>query len=147
MAWGYEHEKITKLQKKCLRILTLSDYRAHTEPLFKKLKILKVNDIFYLQQMKFYYKYTHQNLPLYFLNNNYITNLSCHNYDTRQSNTHTHYVKHTFAQKCLRFSITKVINTCPIAIKDKIHTHTVLMASPHILNSILYLPTQITATS
>ena len=58
------------------------------------------------------------NLPLYFLNNNYITNLSCHNYDTRQRNTYTHYVKHTFAQKCLRFSITKVINTCPIAIKD-----------------------------
>ena len=52
-----------------------------------------------------------------------------------------------FAQKCLRFSITKVINTRPVAIKDKIHTHTVLMASPHILNSILYLPTQITATS
>ena len=35
LAWGYEHEKITKLQKKCLRILTLSDYKAHTEPLFK----------------------------------------------------------------------------------------------------------------
>ena len=51
-----------------------------------------------------------------------------------------------FAQKCLRFSITKVINTCPIATKTKF-THTVLMASPHILNSILYLPTQITVTS
>ena len=32
-------------------------------------------------------------------------------------------IQHTFAQKCLRFSITKVINTCPIAIKDKIYTH------------------------
>ena len=49
LAWGYEHEKITKREKKCLRILTLSDYRAHTVPLFKKLKILKVSDIFYLQ--------------------------------------------------------------------------------------------------
>ena len=45
------------------------------------------------------------------------------------------------------FSITKVINTCPIAIKDKIHTHTILKASPHISNSILYFPTQISATS
>ena len=39
LAWGYEHEKITKLQKKCQRILTLSDYKAYTEPLFKRLKL------------------------------------------------------------------------------------------------------------
>ena len=34
LARGYEHEKITKLQKKCLRISTLSNYKAHTEPHF-----------------------------------------------------------------------------------------------------------------
>ena len=123
LAWGYEHEKITKLQKKCLRILTLSDYKAHTEPLFKRLKLLKVSDIFYLKQLEFYYNYIHQNLPLYFLYNNYITNQTPHNYDTRQRNTYMHYAKHTFAQKYIRNSITKVINTCPTSIKDKIYTH------------------------
>ena len=55
--------------------------------------------------------------------------------------THTlysHYVKHTFAQKYIRYSITKVINACPISIKDKIYTHTLLKASPHILNIISF---------
>ena len=66
LAWGYEHEKITKLQKKFLRILTLSDYKAHTEPLSKRLKLLKVSDIFYLQELKFYYNYIHQNLTIVF---------------------------------------------------------------------------------
>ena len=66
LAWGYEHEKITKLQKKFLRILTLSDYKAHTEPLSKRLKLLKVSDIFYLQELKFYYNYIHQKLTIVF---------------------------------------------------------------------------------
>ena len=32
-------KKEQKLQKKSLRIVTPSDYRANTEPLFKKLKV------------------------------------------------------------------------------------------------------------
>ena len=82
------------------------------------------------------YNYIHQNLPLYFLYNNYITYQTSHNYGTRQRNTYIHYVKHTFAQKYLRYSITKVINTCPTSITDKIYTFTVLKASPYILNII-----------
>ncbi len=45
LQWGFIAKKVTKLQKKVLRILTVSKYNAHTEPLFKKLKLLKVNDI------------------------------------------------------------------------------------------------------
>ncbi len=37
--------KVTKLQKKVIRKLTVSKYNAHTESLFKKLKLFKVNDI------------------------------------------------------------------------------------------------------
>ena len=88
LPWGYEHENITTLQKKYLGIFTLSDYKALIEPLFKRLKLLNVSDIFYLQQLKFHYNYIHQNLLLYFLYNNYITNQTSHNYDTRQRNTY-----------------------------------------------------------
>ncbi len=35
LIWGFKCEKITKLQKKVVRILSLSKYNAHTEPLFK----------------------------------------------------------------------------------------------------------------
>ena len=39
-------KKIFKLQKKAIRIISLAKYNAHTEPLFKTLNLLKMNDIF-----------------------------------------------------------------------------------------------------
>ena len=33
------------LQKKCLRIVTFSDFNSHTNPLFIDIKLLKVSDI------------------------------------------------------------------------------------------------------
>ena len=38
-------ETIRKLQKKIIRIITFSDYRDHTLPLFKKLSILPIDEI------------------------------------------------------------------------------------------------------
>ena len=40
--WGFEWERIFKLQKRVLRIMTNSKYNAHTDPIFKGLEILKV---------------------------------------------------------------------------------------------------------
>ena len=34
MTWGYKCDGINKLQKKATRIVSLSKYNAHTEPLF-----------------------------------------------------------------------------------------------------------------
>ncbi len=34
LAWGYRCERITKLQKCIIRILSISKYNAHTEPKF-----------------------------------------------------------------------------------------------------------------
>ena len=49
LVWGYENEKIFKLQKKAIRLISLAKYNAHTEPLFKTLNLLKINDIFTLK--------------------------------------------------------------------------------------------------
>ena len=57
LVWGYENEKIFKLQKKAIRLISLAKYNAHTEPLFKTLNLLKINDIFTSSQLKFYYKF------------------------------------------------------------------------------------------
>ena len=43
MIWGYKCDRINKLQK--IRIVSLSKYNAHTEPIFKRLQLLKVADI------------------------------------------------------------------------------------------------------
>ncbi len=39
--WGYEHKQLKHLQKKAIQIISLSKYNAHTEPLFKTLKLVK----------------------------------------------------------------------------------------------------------
>ena len=51
--WGFEWDRISKLQKRALRIMTNSKYNAHTDPLFKQLHLLKVKDIFDVQCLKF----------------------------------------------------------------------------------------------
>ena len=52
LTWGYESESIIKLPKKAIRIITLAKYNAHTEPIFKKLSILKIHDLFSICQLK-----------------------------------------------------------------------------------------------
>ena len=52
--WGLEWNRIFKLQKRSVRIMTNSKYNSHTEPLFKELKLLKISDIFKIQCMKFW---------------------------------------------------------------------------------------------
>ena len=55
--WGFEWDRISKLQKRALRIMTNSKYNAHTDPLFKQLHLLKVKDIIDVQCLKFWYKF------------------------------------------------------------------------------------------
>ncbi len=81
LAWGYRCERITKLQKRIVRILNISKYNAHTEPICKALRLLKVNDIIKLQDLKFHYKYENNLLPYYLQNLLFKTNI--HSYATR----------------------------------------------------------------
>ena len=46
LAWGNDCQRITTLQNKCIRTITNSTYNDHTDPLFSKLKLLKLTDIF-----------------------------------------------------------------------------------------------------
>ena len=52
--------------KKAIRAITLSNYISHTEPIFKRLGIIKIEDIFLLNQAKFCFKLLNNNLPAYF---------------------------------------------------------------------------------
>ena len=65
--WGTAAKKhinrIWILQKKAIRILTKATYNAHTNPLFHKLRILKLWDIYKVQQAKFMHKMYRKALP------------------------------------------------------------------------------------
>ncbi len=60
LTWGYQYGRVLKLQKCIVRIISLSKYNAHTKKIFKTLKLLKVNDILKLQELKLHYL---QHLP------------------------------------------------------------------------------------
>ncbi len=49
-------------------MINLIKYNGHTEPIFKKLKLIKIEDILKLNEIKFYYKLENKKLPAYFFN-------------------------------------------------------------------------------
>lgn len=77
MAWANcncaERGKILKLQKKAIRSINLANYNAHTDPLFKKSKILKIKDQLTYESSLFMYDYVNNILPHSF-NKMFMTN-------------------------------------------------------------------------
>ena len=55
--------KVTILQKKCVRIMNFSEYNCHTNDLFKGCQILKVNDIICNELLKFAFNFVNNRLP------------------------------------------------------------------------------------
>ena len=106
MTWGYQCQRINILQKRAIRFITLSKYNSHTAPLFFKLKLLTVKDILALQELTFYYKFTHNELPVYFQNWQIVRNSEIHTHNTRrQHDIHIVGIKHTFAKRCITINL------------------------------------------
>ena len=64
---------LQKLQKRAVRVITLSKYQAHTDPLFTKLRILKISDIYKVQTSVYMYKCKNNLLPVALINSNDFT--------------------------------------------------------------------------
>ena len=124
LAWGYEHKRITKLQKKGFRIIHMARYSSHTDPLFKKIRSLKFKDLFVLNILKFYYKLMNNNLPDYFLHLNKVIGAQTHSYNTRFKNNVRHIqLRHEFRRKCLHYEIARIANNNPPNILEKVYTY------------------------
>ena len=130
--WGYQGNRLVKIQKKAVRIITLSKYNSHTEPLSKKLNTLKVEDLLKLQELKFYYKYRHQNLPVYLLNWQITSTIILGeqlNYTLTELNMNL--------QTFLKCNLPHVINNIPDLVIDKIVTHSLKGFSSYAKNYML----------
>ena len=68
------------LQKKIVRLITFSDYNDHTNPLFLKLKIIKMFDLVHLVTATFMYDFHYGILPTSF--DTFFLNIK-HSHDTR----------------------------------------------------------------
>ncbi len=67
-AWGYQCNRIIKLQQNAIRTVMISSYNAHTEFFYQNLKLLKIQDIILLltlQTLKIYHKFRNNKLPYY----------------------------------------------------------------------------------
>ena len=79
LAWGgslTQYNSVTILQKRDVRIISNVGYREHTTPLFVKLNVLKLPDLYYLNLGKCMFKY--MNNAFKYMNNafKYMNNAS-----------------------------------------------------------------------
>lgn len=124
LVWGYQPGRIIKLQKKAIRTIQSSAYNAHTEPIFKKLDLLKFADLLKVNELKFYFKHKQNLLPTSLINIPLNPNSTIHDHETRTRNSiHMPKIKHEFAKRTIRYSIPQTVNNMPDIVMNKINTH------------------------
>ncbi len=96
----------------------------HTSPLFKKLSLLKLEDMFKMNRSKWYHKYVNNKLPHYFKGYRIQTQEEIHNHDTRNKSDVTRPLSRIqAARKCLRNHISVIIRATTPNIIDRTKTH------------------------
>ena len=95
--------------------------RTSPDPIFKKLKILQIDDLYNLSLLKFYYKFKKGTLPRYFHN---IVYFHEHSYPTRYIEDPAHRLCLTeYAKNSVRNYLPVFLDTMPASIVDKVDTH------------------------
>ena len=97
--WGTSNDvylsKLTVLQKKIIRSITLSDFNAHSSPLMKRIKILKVKDLYNQKIMSLMWDFDHNKLPLS-LSILFTRRNEIHNRNLRDQKNNKLYTAHRF---------------------------------------------------
>ena len=120
--------QINVLHKKIIRIITNSDFNAHTQPLFKQLNILNLSDLSKLILTSLIYKRVHTDNP---------NTQSSHKYQTR--NQYAQYIPRpnlTLFKHSVMYAGPKTWNGLPDFIKQsKSYSHFKKQLKSHLLNS------------
>ena len=133
------------IQKKAIRIISFSEPKSHSEPLFKSLNLLKLNDVIELQVLSFVYQWSRGLLPPCFSECFKFTYF-VHSYSTRQSCKRNLYVASVnttqYGLRSLKFTGPRLWNSLPISI---INSNSLGIFRKTLKNSILnccynYLP-------
>jgi hypothetical protein len=88
-------QRLRVKQKEAIRVISNAGYRDHTQPLFKKEKILPLDEMIKYSKLRFMHSFTHHNLPfsfeqLWMLNRDINQNRILRNANNLQIPTH-HY--------------------------------------------------------
>ena len=136
LCWGFSINRLHKIQKKAIRTICSSKYNAHTEPLFKKLKLLNVFDLFKLNTLKFVHRYYNPDkgsLPDYF-SGMFDTVEVSHDYNTRNRNPRASQPHRTTTRDCLRYYVPSLLDNTPGCITEKLYTHSLNGFSNYVKN-------------
>ena len=75
--------KLFRIQKRAIRLITNSEWNAHTAPLFRDMNILTIYQLNLLHVASFMYKVHNNLLPQYFVDM-FMSNCNVHSHNTRQ---------------------------------------------------------------
>ena len=139
LSWGPKSNRLLKLQKWAIRTVTNSKYNAHTDPIFKKLGLLKIHDIYKSTALKVYFKYKNDKVPSYF-KELFSVSYQFHDHDTRNRNQPRFYQTNTaLAKASVRYYVPRLIHTTPNIVTDKINTHSMHGFSAYVKNYFIGL--------
>ena len=138
LVWGYDCNRLVKIQKKIIRNICCEKYNAHTEPLFKRLELLKLDDTLVLNTLKFYYKFKNDKVPEYFKSYTIQSLDEKHGRNTRyKSLIPANQTRLILSDRCLRNNISFVLNATPQIALDKTSTHSFHGYSTYIKNMMI----------
>ena len=110
LSWGFRMGRLKPLQKRAVRVMSGNRYNAHTDPLFKKLHLVKLSDLFPLNFYKIYYKLKHVSLPTY-VANMFMDFSSNHEHETRQALILDEPNVNSFnGENCIRYILPRIVN-------------------------------------
>ena len=113
-------ECIRTLQKRAVRLVSQAPYRAPSTPLFKKLNLLKFDDIFTFQTLQFVGKIKLNLLPAACCSLLYVSNPN-KRYNTRSQNYfEIPRSRTTLRQNCISVRGAQQWNALPIAIQNSL---------------------------
>ena len=122
IAWGSSTSthvtSLFMMQKRAVRLISGSQYLAHTDPIFKSLRLLKISDINLIQTAIFMYKFKQNILPSYF-KQMFQCNMQIHSYNTRISeNYHLYNPRITLSYRSIRHKGPDIWHTLPNKIRQ-----------------------------
>ena len=116
LSWGFK-------QKRAVRIISNSKCNSHTDPIFKKLNLLKLKDLFELNVLNLFYKYKNNILPFY-VSHMFSDYSVPHSYPLRSTYVLNAPGSNTpSGEKCIRHYLLSVVNKLKPDILDKVSTH------------------------
>jgi hypothetical protein len=104
-------------QKKSIRTISIAKYNAHTDPLFRNLSILKLDDIYRVEVAKMVFQFKTNCLPTQ-LQTLFTLNSSIHDRKTRQQyDLHVRKCRTTLASQHISFVGPQIWNSLPVELK------------------------------